>query len=282
MVHRINYFFTKVFDILLSPFSRMNDFWPVLILSVIMSFVILYILKFISFPKKIVDAKDRIKANIFAIRIYRDFWKVIVASFFKSLFHTFRYFVFNLAPFLVIIPLLLPVFSQMEARYGMRPFDPGETVILKAVLDGNPKDHRISLVENGLVGPKMRPVFISAWADEEKTQPVREANWKFEALKEGKGSIGIRIDDRVYKKSIVIGDSRTALSNRKYRDSSLNHFLYPAEERIENNEVLRSFRISYPGKLISFLGIRMHWIIWNIIIVVALILAFRKRFGVEF
>ncbi len=282
MIHKINLSLTNVFNIVLSPFNGVNDFWPVLILSVILSFIILYILKYISFPKKIVESKDKIKANIFAIRIYKDFWKVIITSFFKSLFHTFRYFVFNLAPFLIIIPLLLPVFSQMEVRYGMRPYDPGETFILKADLAKNYKKKEISLEKNEFVEPVMRPVFINAWMDEEKTKPVSVVNWKLKAVKEGKTDLGIRIGDRVFNKSIIVGNSKDPLSNRKYRNSNFNHFFYPVEELIESNDVLKSVKISYPGKLVSFLGIKMHWILWNLLIVLILILTFRKRFGVEF
>lgn len=282
MIHKINLFITKAFNIILTPFNGVNDFWPVLFLSIILSFIILYILKYISFPKKIVESKDKIKANIFAIRIYKDFWKVIVSSFFKSLFHTFRYFVFNLAPFLIIIPLLLPVFSQMEVRYGMRPFNPGESIVLKADLEKDYKGYSISLEENDFIKPKMRPVFINAWMDEEKTKPVRVANWKLEAVKEGNTALGIRINDKVFYKDLMIGKSKLPLSNRKYMNSGFEHFFYPAEELIEENDLLRVIKISYPGKLIKFLGIKMHWIFWNLIIVMVIILAFRKRFGVEF
>ncbi|MEN8223050.1 MAG: hypothetical protein ABFR36_07300 [Acidobacteriota bacterium] len=282
MIHKINLFLTKVFNVILAPFNGVNDFWPVLLLSLILSFIILYILKYISFPKKIVESKEKIKAHIFAIRIYKDFWKVIVSSFFKSLFHTFRYFVFNLAPFLIIIPLLLPVFSQMEVRYGMRPYNPGETFIIKADLDKGYSKSEVSLEKNELVKPKMRPVFINAWLDEEKTKSISVVNWKLEAVKEGKAELGIRIGNRVFNKSILVGKSGDPLSNRKYMDSNFNHFFYPVEELIENNDVLRSVKISYPGKLVDFLGIKMHWILWNLIIVLIVILAFRKRFGVEF
>ena len=282
MIHKINLFITKAFNVILSPFNGVNDFWPVFFLSIILSFIILYILKYISFPKKIVESKDKIKANIFAIRIYKDFWKVIVSSFFKSLFHTLRYFIFNLAPFLIIIPLLLPVFSQMEVRYGMRPFNPGESIVLKADLDKDYRKYSISLEENDFIKPKMRPVFINAWMDEEKTKPVRVANWKLEAVKEGKTTLGIRINDKVFYKDLMIGKSKLPLSNRKYMNSGFDHFFYPAEELIEENDLLRVIKISYPGKLIKFLGIKMHWIFWNLIIVLVVILAFRKRFGVEF
>ncbi len=267
---------------MLSPFQNLNDFWPVLLLSVILSFLILYILKYISFPKKIIESKDKIKASIFAIRIYKDFWKVILVSFFKSLFYTFKYFSFNLAPFLIIIPLLLPVFSQMEVRYGLRPYKVGEEIILKAKFKNSIKDADISLKKSENFKLKMNPVFIDAYLDEDKTKPVREVNWKLVTVKEGITEIEIVVNDKEYKKRLVIGEYKEPLSGRKYDRSSINHFFYPSETLLGENDLLRSVTINYPGKLLTFLGLKMHWIIWNIIIVIFLILAFRKRFGVEF
>ncbi|MEN8153583.1 MAG: hypothetical protein ABFR75_06135 [Acidobacteriota bacterium] len=282
MIHKINFFLTKVFNLLLKPFNNLNDFWPVLFLSIVLSFIILFILKYISFPKKIVESKDKIKASIFAIRIYKDFWKVILSSFFKSLFYTFKYFVFNLAPFLIIIPLLLPVFSQMEMRYGIRPYKVGEEIILKAKFSNSIKDANINLEKSENFKPKMNPVFIDAFLDEDKTRPLREINWKLEALKEGISRIDIVVNDKKYSKRLVTGDFKEPLSGRKYDRSSINHFFYPSETLLGANDMLRSVTIDYPGKLVNFLGLKMHWIIWNIIIVIVLIMGFRKRFGVEF
>ncbi len=282
MIHNINFFLTRVFNVILAPFGGMNDFWAVLFLSVVISFVILFILKYISFPKKIVESKEKIKANIFAIRIYKDFWRVIVYSFFKSIFHTLRYFMFNFAPLLIIIPLLLPVFSQMEIRYGIRSYKVGEKIILKAEFEKDFRNDNVSLLKNDQVRPKMKPVFINAWKDEEKTKPIRVANWKLEAVKEGKTLLKIKINDRIFHKKLMIGDTKLPLSNRKYKESNINHFFYPSEKLIKENSYLKSIRVDYPGKMINFLGIRMHWILWNLIIILILVLAFKKRFGIEF
>lgn len=164
----------------------------------------------------------------------------------------------------------------------MRPFYPGETFVLKADLEKEYLKSEVSLEKNELVKPKMRPVFINAWLDEEKTKSISVVNWKLEAVKEGNSMLGIRIGDRVFYKNILVGKYKDPLSNRKYRDSNFNHFFYPAEKLIESNDILKSIKINYPSKLVDFLGIKMHWILWNLIIVVIVILAFRKRFGVEF
>ena len=132
MAQKINYFLTRGCDLLLAPFAKTAPFWGIFFLSVVTSLFVLVVYKAVSSPKKVKDTKNRIKANILAIRLYRDFWKIIVASFFKSLYYTGKYFVLNLGPLLLVLPLMFLLFVQMDIRYGMRPFNPGESIVVKA------------------------------------------------------------------------------------------------------------------------------------------------------
>ena len=138
-----------------------------------MSFIVLIVYKKISSPETIKITKEKIKANILAIRIYKDFWRVILSSFFKSMFYTAKYFSLNLVPLLVIIPILFPVFVQMDVRYGMRPFRVGEEMIIKAQVSQEPQGLDIKLLESGNIKPKMNPVFINGFRDEKKSKPLR-------------------------------------------------------------------------------------------------------------
>ena len=116
----------------------------------------------------------------------------------------------------------------------------------------------------------------------EKEDPIKEVNWKVEATHEGIAKIEIKVNDKVFKKSLAIGDFRGALSNKKYKDSSFGHFIYPAEGLLPEADTLENIYIQYPGKNVSFAGIRTHWLVFNLVLVVIIVLAFRKRFGVEF
>lgn len=282
MIQTINYIFTQIFDVILYPFNFLPEFWGVLFLSILMSFVVLIIYKYASSPSGIKDAKDKIKANILAIRIYRDFWKVILVSFFKSLFYTFKYFFLNFGPVLLILPILFPAFVQMDIRYGMRPYKVGEEVIIKTAFAENPAQHDVQLMSSDFVAPKMKPVVINAFKDEKKQEPIREVNWKVKALENGETKISIQVDGKTIEKSLVVGEYRGALSNWKSSESSWAHFINPAEKLIDGGVGVETVTIRYPGKEISFLGLEMHWIIYNLLLVVIVVLAFRKRFGVEF
>lgn len=282
MIQKINYFITRVFDIILYPFSFISEFWGILFLSILMSFVVLWIYKWVSSPRLIRATKDRIKANILAIRIYKDSGRVIAVSFLKSLLYTFKYFGLNLLPLLIIIPILFPAFVQMDVRYGMRPFNVGEEIVIKAAFSENPFDLDVQLQDSENFKPKMNPVFINAYKDADRTEPIKETNWKMEAAREGMTKIKIKVQDKVFDKDLIIGASRHALSNKKMEESGFEHFLYPAEKLLDGSNELKYIYIQYPGKSISFAGISTYWWVFNLILVVIIVLALKNRFGIEF
>ena len=273
MIQKVNYFITRVFDIILYPFSFIDEFWGILFLSIVMSFVVLWIYKWVSSPGAIKATKDKIKASILAIRLYKDLGKVIVASFFKSLYYTFKYFILNFGPVLVIIPILFPAFVQMDIRYGMEPFKVGDDVVVKARFASDIEDLEIKLLENEHYKLKMNPVFVKA---------LKEVDWKLETLKPGTTTVKIKVGDNVLEKQLIIGKSRAAMSNKKMKESSLAHFLYPAETLLPRESEVADIYIGYPGHSVSFAGITTHWLVFNLILVIIIVLAFKNRFGVEF
>lgn len=282
MIQKINYFITFVFDVILYPFKFINPFWGILFLSVLMSFVVLIIYKRFSSPGTIKNTKEKIKANILAIRIYKDFWRVILSSFGKSMFYTAKYFSLNLVPLLIIIPILFPVFVQMEVRFGVRPFKVGEEMIIKARVSQDPQGMDVKLIENGNFKLKMNPVFINGFKDEKKSEPLREIDWKVNATRDGMSNIQVKINNKIYEKSIAIGNYSGALSNKKYKESSWGHFIYPSEGLFAEPGVIDDVYIEYPSAKISFAGLRLKWWIINFILVIIIVLALHKRFGIEF
>jgi hypothetical protein len=267
---------------MLYPFSFINDFWGILFLSLLTSLIALIVYKYLSSPTKIKRAKDKIKANILAIRLYKDLWKVIAGSFLKSLFYTMKYFALNIGVIIIILPVLLPLFVQMDVRYGMRPFQVGEEIIIKAAFSQDPNELNIQLLESENFKPKMNPVFINAFKDEEKSKPLREVNWKVEATGEGAAKIRIKVNGKVFEKTLLVGEHKKTLSAKKLAASSIEHFIYPVEDLFPENSELKYIYINYPGKDISFLGMEIHWLIYYLLLVLILVLALRKRFGVEF
>jgi hypothetical protein len=140
-------------------------------------------------------------------------------------------------------------------------------------------DLDVKLQESENFKPKMNPVFINAYKDLDRKKPIKEANWKMEATQEGTTKIKIKVQDKIFEKNLIIGASRRALSNKKMEESNLEHFIYPAEKLLDGSNELKYIYIRYPGKNISFAGISTHWLVFNLILVVIVVLALKNRFG---
>ena len=275
MAQKINTLLTRGCDLLLLPLAKLPPFWGIFFLSVLTSLFVLVVYRFVSSPRRVRETKNRIKANILAIRLYKDFWRTIVGSFFRSVFYTGKYFVLNLAPLLLVLPLLFLLFVQMDIRYGMRPFLPGEDIAVKARFSAPVAGVEAAVEPGRLYRAAMNPVYVDA---------LREVDWKLKAGEAGSGAIVLRIGGTAFAKSLVVGGSRRAvpLSNRKLADSSLAHFIYPAEKLLEPRADLKSISLQYPARSISFLGLRTHWLVWYLILTFAIALALKNKFGVEF
>jgi hypothetical protein len=273
MAQKINYFLTRGCDLLLAPFAKLPPFWGIFFLSLLTSLFVLVVYRAVSNPKKVKDTKNQIKANILAIRLYRDFWKTIVGSFFKSLYYTGKYFVLNLIPLFLVLPLMFLLFVQMDIRYGMRPFRAGESIMVKAGFNVEPGAINVEIQSNPHFHSVMNPVFIDS---------LREVDWKLEAGANGSTAIAIKVDGATVSKNLVIGDNLPVLSNKKMAASSLEHFIYPVEKLLAPPSSLKFISIQYPARSISFLGFRTHWLVYYLALTMIMALALKNRFGVEF
>ena len=272
MIYKINHLFTILFDKILYPLRNFNDFWAILILSILSSFVVLFAYKYLSSPKKIKNAKDKIKASIFAIRIYKDYAGVILSSFFKSLFYTLKYFALNLVPIIIIVPILLPVFSQMEVRYGVDSFRVNDEIIVNVKFNKPIDDMKIELKDNEFYKKVMPPVF---------SYKIREVDWKVKVLKKGVGEIEVSVNGKTYKKRLVVGLKGFALSDKKFRVSNWEHIYYPSETLLEEDSPIEEIYVYYPVKLVKF-GINMHWVIWYLVLMLIIVLGLKNKFNIEF
>ncbi|HSQ35011.1 MAG TPA: hypothetical protein VLQ89_03370 [Candidatus Binatia bacterium] len=273
MAQKLNYLLTQGCSLLLWPFQKLPPFWSILFLSLLTSLFVLAVYRAVSDPVRVRNAKNQIKAHILAIRLYRDSWRVIVVSFFKSLFYTGKYFALNLLPLLLAFPLLFLLFVQMDIRFGMRPFRVGEDIVVKARFSRAIGPLDVTLEQGPLFRAAMKPVFIDA---------LGEVNWKLRAVEKGMTNVVIRVDGAAIQKNLAIGEMLAALSNKKMAASTWAHFIYPAEKLLAPALPLTSVALHYPPRSIAFLGLSGHWLYFYLALTMVIALALKNRFGVEF
>ena len=120
-MNALNRMTTRVFDALMSPLELLGNEAALVLISGLFGIVALLIFKQISWQKGIKNAKDKIKGDMIAIRIYQDDLVVVGTSVVKVFFRNFNYLALN---FLPILPLMAPfvlVAAQLVVRYGFAP-----------------------------------------------------------------------------------------------------------------------------------------------------------------
>jgi len=266
---------TRILDAVLSWIPRAWDLLPLVLLSIMAGFMVLLVYRFVSSPAKIKDSKNKIKAHILAIRLYKDEWRVILKSFFLSLLATLRYFALNTIPLLILLPLLAPLFAQLEVRYGLSPFQPGALVDIKGTFTASLDTLEPELIPDAWYKLSMDPVYVYA---------KNEAHWQIEILKPGQFVLGINTSQGKLDKKIRCGDEdkRPALSEKRHSGALFDGLLYPVELPLKAADPAAAIRIHYPGRLFEIAGFGVHWIWLHLLIVIVLVLALKKRFGIEF
>ncbi len=257
---------TVLTDYLLLPFRSLPPFWGLLWLSLITSAIVLLVYRWISFPAQVRRAKDAIKAHILAIRIYRDHPGVIVRSFFAAMGNVLRYFALNLLPLLVLFPILFFLFVQMEWRYGARPFRPGETAVVKVKAQGD-----VELLPSDFYKKELKV----------RVKALEEVDFRVKPLREGIGKLLFQCQGERLEKRLVCGDIFTYVVEKKFSKPGWEALLYPWEEPMASS-CAQWISVDYPSQLVSFLGIRAHWLLWYLLLILVFVLPVHKKFGIEF
>ena len=253
-------------DFLLYPFRNLSPFWGVLWFSFLTSILVLLVYRWISFPSQVRRAKDAIKAHILAIRIYKDHPWVITKSFFSAMANVLRYFAFNLVPLFVLFPILFFMFVQMEWRYGARPFNPGEVAMVKVKSQGD-----VHLLPSTLYKGELRV----------RVKALEEVDFRLRVISKGKGKIYFTCDGEKISKRLVSGLRNEYVVPKRFSKPQWEMLLYPWEPPM-NSSCASWISVDYPSRLISFLGIRAHWLLWYLLLVMVMVLPVHKKFGIEF
>lgn len=254
-----NGFITGVFDFVLYPFRSMPPLVGLCVLSVLLGILLLLMYKYTSPQKKIKEIKDRIKAGLYEVRLYKDDIGIVFQSN-KALFlNNLKYFGCNCIALVPLVVVILPIIIQFDARYGIAPLAEGEVVPLKVVLseDVDFASTRVDLqVPDGLeieAGPVRIP-------------SKREHAYRMKVTTPGHYDLGITVSNqqtsKQYTKSIDAGADVPSVSPGRYKASMyLEAFESPTEQPYTADSLLQSVEVTHLNRK-GMCGIPGDWWAW--------------------
>lgn len=268
---------TRAFDVILTPFSRLHPWVGLVVVSVVTGVVMLLIFGKTSNQKKIAETKDKLKAYVMEMWIFRNDTRVMLSSIGSVARSNLQYLRHSLRPIVFLIVPVIIIMVQLGIRYQNEPFMPGQdSVVTLKFRDGVlPSETPVELV--GQMGA--RPVSLPLRVD-----ATGEVQWLLSPRLPGQHMISFAVGgSEVVTKTVSVGPERSigVLSEVRARAGTWDAFLYPGEKPIPRDSVVESITLDYPQRRLLLLGLNVNWLLAFFVVSVAAGFALKGVFGIE-
>jgi hypothetical protein len=236
--------------------------------------LLLLVYKYTSHQRAIKRVRNDIKANLLALKLFKDSAAVAVGSQGRILFGAARLMGLAIVPILVMTVPVCLLLAQMSLWYRARPLHVGEEAVITLQLNGDRETHFPDV--------RLQP----GDAVEVTTGPVRlESNrwvcWEVKARAAGYHRLVFQVDGEAIDKELAVGDGYMRVSTTRPGWSWLDVMEHPAERPFGPESPVRAIAVDYPERSSwKFLGIEGWLCFWFAVSMVAG-LCFSKVFNVN-
>jgi uncharacterized membrane protein (DUF106 family) len=267
--------FGKLFDILFLPFRSMSPWIGMILISFLTGLLMLFVFKWTSNQQGIQKVKNKIKAHLLELRLYKDSLGQSLRSQGNILRCNLRYIGYSAKPMLVMILPLILILIQLNFWFGYESLKPNESAILKIKLtdDQNPLETQIAVQPSSGLVMETPPLRI---------EESQEMNWRFSATKEGIQQFDVTINGKTVTKKVSVAQKPLSkISPLKTNKTFLDQVLYPTESPIKGQVPIKTIEIQYPSKSMNLFGWKIHWIIVYFVLSIIFGFAFKGVFKVQ-
>jgi hypothetical protein len=274
-MHVVNLVFGRVVDLILLPFRTLSPWFGMMAVSLLTALLMLEVYKLTSNQTAIRRAKDRIKAHLYEMRLYKDNMRVTLAAQGAIVKANLAYMGANLKPLAVMIVPLVLILAQINLWFDRAPLRPGEETLVKAGLEASADPVTLDVALE-------TPPCLEVTAPAVRIPDEHEVVWRVKALTPGSGKLLLRTGGRIAEKSVVIGGRPlTKVSALASRGSFWKRVLHPGEASLPAETPVRSIEVIYPAKSLTAFGVNVHWLIAYLVLSIAFGFAFKGVFKVE-
>ncbi len=251
------------------------------LLSAVTGFIMLVVFRYASNQEAIGRAKDDIKANLLALKLFKDDLGVTFRAQGRLFWAVIRLQRYVLTPvLLMLLPMLLGL-SQMGTRYQWRPLLSGEQTLVKmkfAAAHQSPSD--VFIEPNPGVIVELGPL-----------PGAEDLVWRIRGAAPGRYLLRFNVDGEIIKKELVIGDeiphanaSAQRVSGARVLADWTTQLFHPIERRLSpsvSSASVESIIIDYPD-LDSWVYGSDWWLAHFFIVSMLTALIFKPLFKVKF
>jgi hypothetical protein len=268
----INRALNAVFDTWLRPVSAFPDWVQLAWLAWPLSILALLAYRWTTNPDAIARAKDRMKAHILELRLYRDDLAVMLRAQVQIARHNLSYLRLSLPPVLLMLLPFAATLAQVESRFGYRPLLPGESGLLTVEVEAG--DALVQMSSRLVV-----PAGIESETPALRIEAGRQLVWRLGARETGEHALTLSLGNHDLGLRASVGERSAAVVPAVYRADLPAVLAWPAAEPLPRDSMVRAVHLTYPRAGREFAGLSgATWLFTALVMGVAWLL--RRPFGV--
>jgi uncharacterized membrane protein (DUF106 family) len=260
-------------EFVFAPIATMPGWLSNTIISAIVGPIFLLAFKYTSDQVGYGRAKDSIKANLLALKLYKDSLAVTLQAQGRVFKGAGMLIVYATRPMMVTIVPVLLLLGQMAMWYQFRPLETGEQtmITMKLNVDSSKPMPAVKIIPTEAIEIDSDPVILAANG---------EILWQARAAKEGTYDLVFQVGDVQVEKQLSIGTGFIPVSPIRPGWDFANVLLYPREKPFRNDAIVKSIEIEYPDRISKTCGTDW-WIGYFFVISMAVGFLFKPIFKVK-
>jgi len=251
-VFTLSLIITTLFDVLLAPFGS-HRAAGLFAMSLLMGAALTLLYRATSDEARIRRTRDVFKARVLEMRLYPDDFLLITRALLGAIASQGAYLRAAARPIIIVALVAVPVFLQLEARFGRAPLaSSGSTVVTARLKTG--------------LDPRSVPTALSAGAglrvdDRSVRVPTTgEVIWRVDVEKPGRHAMELRAYDLVYRFDISARADGRALGRERRTHSPADGLLHVGLPSIPADSPLGRLEVAYPEAHYRVFRARCSWL----------------------
>jgi hypothetical protein len=257
----------------LAPIGLLPGWLSATMVAVATGLLMLLAFKYTSNQRAIKAARDDIKAQLLALKLFRDSVSVALRAQGRILLAAERLLFLAVVPMLVMAVPVCLLLAQLALWYQVRPLRIGEEAVITMQLAENASSHwpRVTLEPTDAVAVTIGPVRVFS---------KRQLCWNLRAQKPGAHQLVFHVDGQTIHKQLAVGDGFMRVSTERPRRNWSDVLLNPGEQPFTPDSPVRAIAIAYPGRSSWIYGSNSWVIYWFAVSMIAAFMC-RRVLGVN-
>lgn len=258
-MHAFSSFLTRVFDVLVTPFSG-NPTVALAVLSVVCGVLAVLAFRAVSDQAGIRRSRELLTARLLEMQIYRDDVVLILRALGGALWSNVVYLRRSL-PAVLLLVLLVGVFAiQLDARFGARPLRAGDDAVVTVRYEKASDPARASLA--------LAPEGAEVAAGPVRALAGREVSWRVRVTDGNDAALRFYTPhDAVIRIPLEGGDGASVVG-RTRGTGFLDALLHPGLPQLPRGAAVERIDVQYAPRTTSLFGFGVAWwiafLVWSL------------------